>query len=119
MIDLARHPSFVAADVHTGFIPQHFDSLFPKLSVSDDLLCQAAIALVLNENTAVLSNAQRAGNETSAFIVEKNMRVNHSASRNILFKFNDKGKVKLTSQIQDYEITDLIDFSVYLVCETR
>ena len=61
LIDLAKHPSFQAADVHTGFIPQHFDSLFPEIKISDDVLTQAAVAFVMNENTASLVNALKAG----------------------------------------------------------
>lgn len=88
LIDLARHPSFKAADVHTGFIPQHFDTLFPQLNVSDTVLCQAAIAVVLNELKCSAISSGRSG---SPFVVESGFRVNHVAVRNVNLKFNEKG----------------------------
>lgn len=91
---MARHPSFRAADVHTGFIPQHFDSLFPALEVSDTLLAQAAASLVLNEFKAATKNAHRL-NSNNPFVVENGLRLNHVGIRNFKLKFNDVGKFVL------------------------
>jgi 3-methylcrotonyl-CoA carboxylase alpha subunit len=53
LMDLAGHPEFEAGNVHTDFIPQHHDQLFPNRGLSDKTVCQAAIALMLieQENT--------------------------------------------------------------------
>lgn len=94
LIDLARHPSFRSADVHTGFIPQHFDSLFPALEVSDTLLAQAATSLVLNEFKASTKNALNL-NSSNPFVIENGLRLNHHGIRNFKLKFNSVGKFNL------------------------
>ncbi|KAJ6599630.1 Methylcrotonoyl-CoA carboxylase subunit alpha, mitochondrial, partial [Pseudolycoriella hygida] len=86
LIDLARHPSFKAADVHTGFIPQHYDTLFPPLNVSDTVLCQAAVAVVLNE----LKFSRSSSRPGDPFVSESGFRINHVAVRKVNFKFNEK-----------------------------
>ncbi|XP_057301278.1 methylcrotonoyl-CoA carboxylase subunit alpha, mitochondrial-like [Hydractinia symbiolongicarpus] len=46
--NLAAHPSFVSADVHTSFIDDHYKELFPKKqSLSEHQLAQSALALLL------------------------------------------------------------------------
>jgi 3-methylcrotonyl-CoA carboxylase alpha subunit len=92
LIDLANHPSFQAADVHTGFIPQHFDSLFPPLVLDDDVLCQAVVAIICNENNAILQNAIRLGANNNPFMIEHGVRLNYTAARELNLKFNDKGE---------------------------
>lgn len=86
---MARHPSFRAADVHTGFIPQHFDSLFPALAVDDTMLTQAAVALVVNEFSAAQRNG---GAQPNPFVIEAGKRFNHAGIRNFKLKFNKIGK---------------------------
>lgn len=50
LLSLSGHPAFEAGDVHTGFIPQHYNELFPpKKGVSNQMLCQAALGLILKE----------------------------------------------------------------------
>nr|UXL88897.1 acetyl-CoA carboxylase-like 1 isoform 1 [Potamotrygon motoro] len=50
LFKLAAHPEFEAGNVHTNFIPQHYDGLFPaKGATSKTALCQAALALILQE----------------------------------------------------------------------
>lgn len=51
--DLAGSDGFIQGQVHTGFIQQHHDDLFPKRTVSDELLCQAAIGLVMLERKSL------------------------------------------------------------------
>lgn len=46
LINLASHPEFVAANVHTDFIPQHSKELFPLRKLSDATVCQAALAML-------------------------------------------------------------------------
>jgi 3-methylcrotonyl-CoA carboxylase alpha subunit len=53
---LASHPAFVAADVHTGFIPQHFDALFPPRPDNDPAtLATAALASFQRDASALRS----------------------------------------------------------------
>ena len=47
LLNLAGHPQFIAADVHTGFISQHQDSLFPTKTLPSAVVCQAGLAISL------------------------------------------------------------------------
>lgn len=50
LLSLSGHPAFEAGDVHTNFIPQHYNELFPpKKGTSNEMLCQAALGLILKE----------------------------------------------------------------------
>ncbi|XP_018422568.1 PREDICTED: methylcrotonoyl-CoA carboxylase subunit alpha, mitochondrial isoform X2 [Nanorana parkeri] len=50
LLSLSGHPAFEAGDVHTSFIPQHYNELFPlKKGISNQMLCQAALGLILKE----------------------------------------------------------------------
>lgn len=86
LIDLANHPSFRAADVHTGFIPQHFDTLFPPVVVPESRVCQAAVALLTNEWNAAALNARASGNESDPFHIGDNLRLNYEAVRDLKLK---------------------------------
>lgn len=89
LIDLASHPSFQSADVHTGFIEQHFDSLFPPLNVSDKCIAQAVAALISNELNAVKLNTVRRGQAPNPFNASDSFRVNSTAVRTIRLKLRD------------------------------
>lgn len=77
--------------MHTGFIPQHFDTLFPPLNVSETVLCQTAVAVLLNELKFNRNSAVSSGRSGDPFVVESGFRLNHVAVRNVNLKFNDKG----------------------------
>ncbi|KAG6879320.1 hypothetical protein C0992_003537 [Termitomyces sp. T32_za158] len=48
---LAGNPSFVNAELETGFIPKHFDELFPTVEEpKPELLAQAALFIVLRDH---------------------------------------------------------------------
>jgi len=49
MMSLLRHPQFKAGNVHTDFIKEHYDELFPDTPVTEEHLCEAALALVLQQ----------------------------------------------------------------------
>lgn len=90
MIDLARHEYFQKGDVHTGFIAQHFDTLFPAKSVSPEILTQAAISLILNENNAALVNSLKAANFNDPFAINSGFRVNSSEVKSLKFSCDGK-----------------------------
>lgn len=89
LIDLASHPHFRAADVHTGFIPQHFDTLFPAIKVSETKVCQAVLALLTKEQVTSQVNAHLSPRPNNPFNVADNRRLNYSAVREIKLKFQD------------------------------
>lgn len=99
MIDLARHEYFQKGDVHTGFITQHFDTLFPTKTISNEVLAQAAIGLIVNENNAALCNSLRAGQLNDPFTLNSSFRVNSSEVRTV--RFNNEGKEEKISVTQN------------------
>lgn len=48
-MDLSKHSQFEAGNVHTDFITQHSEELFPNRVLSSASICQAAVALVLKD----------------------------------------------------------------------
>jgi 3-methylcrotonyl-CoA carboxylase alpha subunit len=97
-MDLARHEYFKKGDVHTGFIQQHFDTLFPTKTVSNDVLAQAAVGLIINENNSALRNSLRAGRFNDPFTINSGFRVNSTEIRTV--KFNSEGKEQKISVTQ-------------------
>ena len=101
LIDLASHEYFRKGDVHTGFIQQHFDTLFPTKKVSNDVLAQAAVALIINENNATLCNSLRAGEFNDPFTMNSNFRVNSNEIRTVKFSSDGKEHKVLVTQSED------------------
>ncbi|XP_073837377.1 methylcrotonoyl-CoA carboxylase 1 [Musca autumnalis] len=87
LIDLASHPEFQSGNVHTGFIDQHFDTLFPPVEISDNELCKAALSLVFNELQASQTNAP---SNNDPFAASPNLRLNYDLIRKYQLKANDK-----------------------------
>ncbi|KII93266.1 hypothetical protein PLICRDRAFT_151840 [Plicaturopsis crispa FD-325 SS-3] len=53
---LAGNPAFIEGDVETGFIPKHFDELFPAIpDPSPEVLVQAALFVALRDHPAKAS----------------------------------------------------------------
>ena len=48
-MDLASHPEFVKGNVDTDFITRHYDELFPKKEVKNDVVCAAVMAVILGD----------------------------------------------------------------------
>lgn len=44
LMSLARHAEFAAGNVHTGFIQEHHDSLFPEVTSSAQAIAFSAVA---------------------------------------------------------------------------
>lgn len=55
LLSLSGHAEFEAGNVHTSFIQQHYDQLFPKPTApGGDVVCQAALGLLLQEREHTL-----------------------------------------------------------------
>ena len=80
---LASNEHFIQGDVHTGFIDQHFQELFPpkQTSISDDSVCRASLAYFLVEDLSSSSS-------TSPFMLSKDFKVNLPPSRKKTFKID-------------------------------
>ena len=87
--DLCSHPSFREGHVHTGFIEEHREELFPKLQVPSEIVAQATLASILYEDTDSLRSALKTVDPFSPFATETGLRLNHNQSRT--FNFNVYG----------------------------
>ena len=70
LMDLSKHAEFEAGNVHTDFISQHGEQLFPEKVLSPSSLCQAVIALVLRDReTSKISYRNSLGLYMTEFIM--------------------------------------------------
>ncbi|XP_069161726.1 methylcrotonoyl-CoA carboxylase subunit alpha, mitochondrial [Procambarus clarkii] len=86
LMSLASHPSFVAGDVSTDFIPDHYNELFPDKKPSQQLFCQTALALILEEEQEGVRAIAASQDPTSPFNPRTIPRINHVFSRTINLK---------------------------------
>lgn len=106
LIDLALHPSFQSGDVHTGFIDQHFDSLFPPIEVSNQTMSQAVAAFVTTERLTAFNLAVKQGIADNPFAINDGFRINgFRYVRDMKLESNGKiFDIKLKYVDLDYEI---------------
>ncbi|XP_048252386.1 methylcrotonoyl-CoA carboxylase subunit alpha, mitochondrial-like [Haliotis rufescens] len=90
LLDLAAHPEFQAANVHTDFIPQHKDQLFPQSILSAQTLCHAAVAMVTLQQSRTVRRSQITQDPFSPFSWCSGARVNQAASRQLLLCDGDE-----------------------------
>ncbi|XP_068137195.1 methylcrotonoyl-CoA carboxylase subunit alpha, mitochondrial isoform X3 [Hyperolius riggenbachi] len=84
LLSLTRHPAFEAGDVHTSFIPQHYNELFPpKKGISNEWLCQAALGLILKEQAFTNEFNLHWEDRFSPFASGSGRRINVSHTRNL------------------------------------
>ncbi|XP_023227212.1 methylcrotonoyl-CoA carboxylase subunit alpha, mitochondrial-like [Centruroides sculpturatus] len=81
LMDLSSHPEFVAGNVHTNFISQHYDQLFPQKIIPDNLLCMAALGIVLNKKYLPVVE--------DPFSFQDGKKVNSFSKQNINLKYKD------------------------------
>jgi len=86
---LASHPNFGLGDVHTGFIPDHYEELFPERTLSPITVCQAAVALVLNEQQNYVLKSIGTNDPFSPFSHRGPMRVNSNLTRKVTLDSGD------------------------------
>lgn len=89
LIDLASHPHFRAADVHTGFIHEHFNTLFPAVAVSETQILQTALALLAKDQITSEMNSRLSVRPNNPFNVADNLRLNHPSEWEMKLKFQD------------------------------
>lgn len=89
LLDLSKHPEFVAANVHTNFIRDHNDSLFRKDALTDQQLVQGAMALVLTDELGKIEEAIDFGDHFNPFVVESGFRINYQHCRDVKLKRKD------------------------------
>lgn len=87
LIDLASHPEFEAGNVDTDFIPRHHDELFPKRVISDQRICEAALAVVLDGELAAKEASKF---KFDPFVLDCGARLGHCLTRTIHLTFGDQ-----------------------------
>ncbi|XP_075717794.1 methylcrotonoyl-CoA carboxylase subunit alpha, mitochondrial [Rhinoderma darwinii] len=91
LLSLSGHPAFEAGDVHTNFIPQHYNELFPaKKEASNDMLCQAALGLVLKEQLLTNEFNLQWEDRFSPFASSSGRRINVLYTRNLSLMDGEK-----------------------------
>ncbi|KAI9555728.1 hypothetical protein GHT06_018243 [Daphnia sinensis] len=83
LMELSSHPKFVEGDVHTDFIPQHYNDLFPVKPITDNLVGQAALACILNELKVSSSQQSSTRDPYSPFASYPMARLNHSCQKSM------------------------------------
>ncbi|XP_075058296.1 methylcrotonoyl-CoA carboxylase subunit alpha, mitochondrial [Mixophyes fleayi] len=84
LLSLSGHPAFEAGDVHTNFIPQHYNELFPdKKGTSTEMLCQAALGLILKEQLLTNQFNLQWEDRFSPFASSSSRRLNILYTRNL------------------------------------
>lgn len=109
LIDLASHPSFQAADVHTGFIDQHMDSLFPPVEVTEKTISQAIAAIVTNEKITAAKFASKKRQKNNPWMACDGFRVNSFFERHLDVESNGqkyKILVRYVGSSYDIKIND-------------
>ncbi|CAJ0934111.1 unnamed protein product [Ranitomeya imitator] len=95
LLSLSGHPAFEAGDVHTNFIPQHYDELFsPKKRTSNEMLCQAALGLILREQLLTKEFSLQWEDRFSPFSSSSGKRINVLYTR-LLSLMDGENKVDL------------------------
>lgn len=74
--------------MHTGFIDQHFDSLFPPQTISDSTLAHAVAAIVAKEKIDTQRESYRRGEGFNPFAQGDSFRLNHAHVRDFQLDFN-------------------------------
>jgi len=105
LMQLAAHEKFVEGDVHTDFIEQHYDELFPKRAISDQLVSQAVLASVLNEIQTSAALQKSSHDPHNPFALYPMARLNHPLQRNLKVKAQDSTfDVQLSCDGGNYKI---------------
>lgn len=88
LLDLASHKQFALGNVHTDFIPQYKNELFPEKVPTDFMICQAALGLVLSERRYLHKVASQ--DRFSPFTSLNGMRLNTLFLRQLQLQYKDK-----------------------------
>lgn len=91
--DLCTHPKFQNGEVHTGFIEENFEQLFPKLHIPNSVLIQAALTSILHEDVDSLSASLETKDPFSPFAMETGLRLNHMLKHTFHFNVGNENHI--------------------------
>lgn len=112
LMDLASHPAFMKGEVDTDFIPRHYDSLFPKKTVTDEKICEAALAVILNEKKQVKIADK---DPLSPFASNPGARFNHQLQRTLSLQVGDEAVTPVVTYVDENNYKVKIGESEYAV----
>ncbi|KAJ8332015.1 hypothetical protein SKAU_G00430090 [Synaphobranchus kaupii] len=91
LLSLSGHPEFEAGNVHTSFIPLHHAQLFPAPHAPPkEVLCQAALGLLLREMDHTCAFKAQSHDQYSPFASSNGRRVNVLYTRNLTLQLGNK-----------------------------
>ncbi|XP_047731422.1 methylcrotonoyl-CoA carboxylase subunit alpha, mitochondrial isoform X1 [Prionailurus viverrinus] len=91
LLSLSGHPEFETGNVHTDFIPQHRKELLPsRKATAKELLCQAALGLILKEKAMSDVFKIQSQDRYSPFASSSGRRLNTCYTRNITLRDGEK-----------------------------
>ncbi|KAL4224004.1 Methylcrotonoyl-CoA carboxylase subunit alpha [Mactra antiquata] len=115
LTDLAQHPEFIKGNVHTDFIPQYYDDLFPQRTTSYMAVCQAVVTMVIQQAQRVQQQVKYTQDPFSPFWLCKASRINQSPTRWITLMDGDKElKIEVVTN-EDSSYTVSFDGQSYTV----
>ncbi|XP_057197344.1 methylcrotonoyl-CoA carboxylase subunit alpha, mitochondrial-like [Triplophysa rosa] len=98
LLSLSGHPAFEAGNVHTSFIEQHYDELFPAAQkASGEMLCQAALGLLLREKQHTDSYRNQSNDTYSPFASSNGRRLNVLHCRNLTLQLGDNNALRVST----------------------
>jgi len=83
LMELASHKKFIEGDVHTSFIEQHYDELFPVEKVEDQFIFQAVLSSLLGEFSSTVREQKLTLDPHNPFLAYPSSRLSHDHSRRI------------------------------------
>ncbi|KAH0624188.1 hypothetical protein JD844_007692 [Phrynosoma platyrhinos] len=131
LLNLSGHPEFEAGNVHTNFIPQHYDELFPsKGAISKVSLCQAALGLILREKMMTDTFRLQSEDKFSPFASSSGRRINIPYVRNVTLQddvnmtitYNHDGSYDMQIQDQSFHVSGCVSSdgdSDYIRCSVN
>lgn len=88
--DICCHSKFKSGNVHTGFIQENYDQLFPKIQIPHETIAEGALALILYDEYESLERAVTLNDPFNPFAVECGYRINHKLKRRYEFKVGEE-----------------------------
>lgn len=86
----AAHPCYAAGEIHTGFIPQHAESLFPPAQrASRTVLAAAVLRVLTDEHRATKLQAEASGDPWSPWNQPAAWRLNSEGCQDLFFRDGD------------------------------
>ncbi|NXF02017.1 MCCA carboxylase, partial [Smithornis capensis] len=94
LLSLSGHPQFETGNVHTNFISQHHDELFPtKKATPHEVMCQAALGLILKEKMLTDAFRDQSDDKFSPFASSTGRRINLCYTRKLSLLDGENSKL--------------------------